>query len=660
MTSAESAFLSGFDTANPGRRRAKRASRAGASLAPAFLAALFAAGIHAAEAGAATVNVAASAVLVSADGACSLREAILNANADADTHADCPGVGAYGADVIELANATYTLPDGPFAADGDNGLPSITGPLTINANGAIIERDANAATDFRIFHIAAGAQSFALNNATVRNGRAVGAEFTLAAHGGGLLERSGSALTGCTFTGNHASYSGGALAYIGQTTSSLTDSTLTDNSSAGDGGAVHNGEAHILNISGSTISGNQATGSGGGITNFGTVNTTCTTISGNDAASGGGLSNNTTGQARLERSTISDNDALGTTAFTGHGGGIYHSGGNFNGTGTTGLYVVNSTVSGNRATNHGGGIYNRSGNIFVFSATVAGNRADADDASGGSGGGIASFGEVSQFGPFTFPALVEFGNTILADNSDDGNGANDCIDFQQAPLATMLNSFGHNLVEDPTGCTITEVANPGTDVLGSDPGLAPLALDPFACTATQCPAGPPAVDGGATSTTSCTGGQGVELTVDQRGLPRPHADVCDIGACEVQPPPATPTITPTLTPSATPTVSPTTTATATPTLTPTVTVTATPTLTPTPTTPPPVQEGGSPGSCSDTVDNDTDGLVDCDDPGCSTFVGCAQPAPVASAGTLLLLVAVLGLCGAALLGMRYRSGASLD
>lgn len=616
---------------------------------PALLAAVLAFAGAAAEAGAATLNVAAGAVLVSADGTCSLREAILNANDDADTHADCTGAGAYGADVIELVDSTYTLPDGPYSADGANGLPSITGPLTINANGAIIERDIAAATDFRIFHVAAGAQSFALNDATVRNGRAVGAEFTLAAHGGALLERSGSALTGCTLTGNHASYSGGAIAYIGQTTSSLTDSTVADNTSAGDAGGIHNGEAHVLNISGSTIRDNEATGSGGGIVNFGTVNTTCTTISGNDAASGGGLSNNTTGQARIERSTVSDNDALGATAFTGLGGGIFHSGGNFNGTGTTGLYVVNSTVSGNRAANHGGGIYNRSGNVFVFSATVAGNRADADDANGGTGGGIASFGEVSQFGPFTFPALVEFGNTLIADNSDDGNGANDCIDFQQAPLTTMLNSFGHNLVEDPAGCVVTEVANPGTDITGVDPGLPPLTLDNGACTATQCPTGAPAVDGGAASTTSCTGGQGVDLTVDQRGLPRPYADVCDIGACEVQPPPSTPTITPTLTPSATPTVSPTTTSTATPTLTPTVTVTATPTLTPTPTTPPPVQEGGSPGSCNDAIDNDTDGLVDCDDPGCSTFAACARPAPSASAGALLLLVAVLGLCGAALL-----------
>ncbi len=482
---------------------------------------------------AATLNVAAGAVAIVDDGTCSIREAMVNANDDATTHDDCPPTGAYGADTVVLANnATYTFTDGAFAADGNNALPPVVGILTIDANGSILERDVNAG-DFRILRVASNG-NLTLEDATVRNGRANGGT-VFGNRGGGMLDRGISTIRGCTFVDNFAE-AGGGIAYGSSSTAEIIDSTITSNEASAEGGGIFNGEPHVLEISGTTISNNQAANAGGGIMTFHIVNTSCTTITGNDAGNGGGLCLASTGQAQLVSTTVADNDATGTTAFTGNGGGIYAGGNNFNGTGNLGLYVIDSTVSGNRATNDGGGIYNVSANSFLFSSTIAGNRADSDDQNGGTGGGLANTGSSFTAGQstFTFPGRVNFGNTLLADNSDDGNGADECVDLQQAPLTTQIVSYGNNLIEDPVGCAITEFVGIGTNITGQDPGLPPLTLSPGACSATQCPSAAPAVDGGAVSDLGCAGGVNSLVTVDQRGLPRPVGGVCDIGACEAQ------------------------------------------------------------------------------------------------------------------------------
>ncbi len=75
--------------------------------------------------GRAAIAVTTTAPGVAADGACSLVEALLNANADAPLHADCPA-GA-GADTIRLApDALYTLVAPANPGDGGTGLPVIS------------------------------------------------------------------------------------------------------------------------------------------------------------------------------------------------------------------------------------------------------------------------------------------------------------------------------------------------------------------------------------------------------------------------------------------------------------------------------------------------------------------------------------------------------
>lgn len=129
----------------------------------------------------------------------------------------------------------------------------------------------------------------------------------------------------------------------------------------------------------------------------------------------------------------------------------------------------------------------------------------------------------------------------------------------------------------------------------------------------------------------------------------------------------TPTDTPTSPPDTntpTPTDTPTTrpdTATPTPTNTPTArpsTETPTPTNTPTETTTPSVTPTITPTAevgnalCSDGIDNNLNGLIDCVDPSCHTAEVCLAPAPALSPVFLLLGLATLSLIG--LLKLRQR------
>ncbi|MBK8434254.1 MAG: hypothetical protein IPL28_24520 [Chloroflexi bacterium] len=84
---------------------------------------------------AATITVTPGAAGLNGGDGCSLVEAMINANNDAATHAEC--VAGSGDDTIVLAGNTYSY----TAAFGvGTALPNIASPLTIEANGATIQR----------------------------------------------------------------------------------------------------------------------------------------------------------------------------------------------------------------------------------------------------------------------------------------------------------------------------------------------------------------------------------------------------------------------------------------------------------------------------------------------------------------------------------------
>lgn len=242
---------------------------------------------------AATLPVAPGAVGISADGVCALREALINANNDTATYPDCPA--GSGADTLELAaDGIYTLADAPaeLTADGPNGLPSIITAITLNGNGATIERSpVDGTPPFRLVHVAATGD-LTVQDLTFRGGSTSAALNLLfpSNAGGGLLSRGTLTLTQSTISGNDA-FIGGGLAVVGSTLTCLVSTLSNNNASEGGGLAALDSAATVIN---STISDNSACGGGGLTALDSTVTVINSTISKNLALIGGGILNDGT------------------------------------------------------------------------------------------------------------------------------------------------------------------------------------------------------------------------------------------------------------------------------------------------------------------------------------------------------------------------------
>lgn len=187
------------------------------------------------------------------------------------------------------------------------------------------------------------------------------------------------------------------------------------------------------------------------------------------------------------------------------------------------LILINSTISDNSALIDGGGIsLDSNSSAQLYNSTIVNNTADSNGDGGGGGGGVSN--------PSGGSLIVR--NSIIANNIDGGGSAHDCDD--------ELTSEGHNLIEDPSGCTIT--GTPVGDIYFEDPELS-LLRDNGGPTLTHALLpGSPAIDGG--NPLACTDQDLNVLTTDQRGEARPldgdgNGSVrCDIGAYEYAPPPS--------------------------------------------------------------------------------------------------------------------------
>lgn len=314
-------------------------------------------------------------------------------------------------------------------------------------------------------------------------------------------------LTNSTVDNNDSTNGGGGIANIvvgtdRGATVNITNTVVSNNDGAVFGGVRNSGAGAILNVELSTIEGNSSGASGGGIENIdGETTVTFSTIDGNTAdVAGAGIYNE--GTLTVVRSTISNND--NTAGGAAGGGGIANLAG-----GQT--LIDTSTISSNDSNGAGGGVHNSGVNSIttIESATIFNNSATT-------GGGI-----------FNADTTTTFENTLLA-----GNGATTGPDCNVA--SGQLSSGGFNLVEDSTGCTITNIS--------TDDQIDPT--DPILIDVTLANNGGPtfthrlldgsiAVDQGNCAETTDQRGDGFTRPRDLVGFVN-QANGCDIGAFEVQ------------------------------------------------------------------------------------------------------------------------------
>jgi len=508
-------------------------------------------------------------ICADADGSCTLRAAIQEANACA------------GADIIELPAGTY-----PLTVAGTNENAAVTGDLditdelTINGAGAastVIDAS-DAAFDDRAFHVlnrmttsfsgltirgvhttwnADGAGIYTGGDIELRNaeisanqgghgtGLFIGDSLATAdvrntvmrghvssGRGGaiyvaGTLNLSGSVVSeNKTLDGSAKGNWGAAIYGNSNTTINITDGSLIDGNSVGYGGeaAVFGFQGVTINIVDSTVS-NSLRGTRG-VTGWdgSTVNVIRSIISGN--VDGGLGTNGIDSTLNITDSTISNNEAHALGSFTARGAGA-SIGGAFT--------ITGSTISGNRIINDGFGGSGAGAGLYIAGTGSIANSTISGNNNGGQnsrGGGIAGPGGLTMVNSTVYNNYSRYGggigiqngslsiaNSIVAGNSTDCDAS-----------YMTVTSKGHNIESQDT-CGFTDP----TDLVNTDPMLDVLA-DNGGWTQTHAllsniEVTSPALDAG--DATICAGAS--VNGVDQRGFTRPWGSGCDIGAYEDMP-----------------------------------------------------------------------------------------------------------------------------
>ena len=445
------------------------------------------------------------------DGNFTLREAIANANSDADTTGG-DGLAGSGADeIVFAAGLTGTI-------NLTLGQLEITEDLTITGLGpahTIIDAQQNS----RIFDITNTVGDVTLEGLTLRNG-------DTSDDGGAVRSQATGQLTVETnlFRGNstrNAGNHGGAIDAAADVV--IRNSTFEQNNVSGtsDGGAVHVSSG-TLTIERSTFDRNRTidhNAYGGAIATSGNVTISDSTLSNNSTnwfdSDGGAI--HSSGNVTILRSTLTGNSTQGDDAV----GGAIFAGNN--------LTIINSTLSGNSTSGdaaHGGAIYGQY--ITIVNSTITGNRANAANAIGG---GIHQIGGVAS--------STHIRNSIVADN----------YAYTNPDLYSDFNNFviDNSLVGDASGTTLIETGTAAPDANGNfigdfngfgviDPLLGPLQNNGGFVETHALLAGSLAIDSGDNALAVDPSNGNAALTTDGRGFffARIFNSTVDMGAYELQ------------------------------------------------------------------------------------------------------------------------------
>ena len=344
-------------------------------------------------------------------------------------------------------------------------------------------------------------------------------------------------------------YGGGAFLYSNGGLVTITNTTISGNKSLGieanvGGLAVKASNHSNVVIDHVDISDNHGDDDIGGlliINDASTATVKNSTISGNtashnsfyQAAAGVWLETENGGATSLEYSTVSGNYMIVGPDSSDNvpGGGVFVQ----NEANTT-TVIRNCTISGNQATGSGGGIrvcptgeFQSGGQLLIQHCTITNNRADSNNDSDGTGGGIDVAGSDTAV---TIEDTIVAGNFGTAAIRDDIHG---------------VVTVAWSLIGDNTGATITQVSGTvnqiGNGTIAIDPHLGPLADNGGPTQTHALLAGSPAIDAGNPAEVA---GVGSVPLHDQRGvgftrvfnipdINDPGA-IVDIGAYEMQMP----------------------------------------------------------------------------------------------------------------------------
>jgi predicted outer membrane repeat protein len=260
-----------------------------------------------------------------------------------------------------------------------------------------------------------------------------------------------------------------------------TGQTIIDGSALGDRvfDVLSGGELTLSDLTIADASTMSIDGAAVNVQTGGALTATDVVFSNNDSTGNGGAIW-TEGTTTLDRVAIFDSQGQNGGALSIFGG-------------TTSL--SNVTISGNTAEFDGAGIFLGSGAITIDHSTIANNQTMG----GGNGGGIRNNG-----------GTVNIRNSIVADNTAQTSGDD---------VSGAIVSGGYNIIEDATGFT----GSVGTDITGSDPGLAALAESNNTFVHAITP-----------TSNAYNAATGSTETTDQRGITRDANP--DIGAYEYIPP----------------------------------------------------------------------------------------------------------------------------
>ncbi len=465
------------------------------------------------------------------DNLTSLREAIALANSNPDLNTITFAAGLDGQPIVVSA--------GEFV---------ITSALNITGSGTaktIIDAQSNS----RIMKIEDLGQSISvtLSGLTFQNGHAVLPSTNPTVYdgaGGAILTEDQVTLTvsNSIFQANASDANGGAIYNLGIL--NISDATFTSNNTDesnqtfAEGGAIFNSAGATLTVSASNFTSNFASEDGGAILNDGTATISQSSFTLNTTNDDAGAIDNqsSAGELTIIDSSFTDNSVADV------GGAIRISGGTAMITGSTfsgnfatrdsgaihndgELTIRNSTLSGNSTNGVGGAIYGHGGSVTLINSTVTLNHAGASGDVNSSGGGI-----YSDDGTQT-----TLQNSIVAGNlAGGGAGTPDDLRGTNVNAGSAFNLIG----DSATAGGLTNGAN--GNLIGVDPLLGALANNGGPTLTHALLAGSRAINHGSNALA-------IGLTTDQRGTGflRIPDDAVDIGAFEVQPVPASLTITPT-------------------------------------------------------------------------------------------------------------------